>query len=291
MIFYEIQLHSIPKIKFSVDVSIDNYRVSFHNYQDFLELTMILEGRTRRCNVDKSVNYCQPNMFLTITQLSDFITDAVDNEHQRHITVGVNVKYTCTKRETASCKDIERIKNDVVEKGLLLVPDMVMLGKYEDEVRNILKKISYAYSSKDPHRTSYALAYWYRLTALLTDYVLSEIEQTTSVIPPGSSIYVDRAKRYIEEHYVEKIKVVEIASALGISEGYLYDIFKKVTGLTVLQYINQHRINIFKQYVETYDMSLAEAALQIGIEDPAYMSRLFKKTTGFSFREYFDKEK
>jgi YesN/AraC family two-component response regulator len=289
MIFYEIQLHSIPKIKFSVDVSIDNYRVCFHNYQNFLELTMILEGKTRRCYADLTVDYCEPKMFLTTTQTSDFITDAVNNEHQRHITVGVNVKYTCKKWDTNSCKDIERIKNDVVEKGLLLVPDMVMMGKYENEVRNILKKISYSYSSKDPHRSSYALAYWYRLTALLTDYVLSEIEQTTSFVPPGSSIYVERAKCYIEDHYREKIRIVEIADILGISEGYLYDIFKKVTGLTVLQYINQHRINIFKQYVENYHFSLADAALQVGIEDPAYMSRLFKKVTGVSFREYFSK--
>lgn len=289
MLFYEIELHSIPKIRFSVDISINNYRVSFHNYENFLELTMILEGRTRRCYVDGTLDYCQPNMFLAITQMSDFVTDAVDNERQRHVTVGVNVKYTCTQRDTNNCSDLERIKRDVVEKGLILIPDMVMLEKQGDEVRRILKKISHEYSSKDPHRISYALAHWYQLTAILTEYVVNELEQTTCIVPPGSAIYVERAKQYIEEHYAEKILVPDIANALGISEGYLHDIFKKVTLLTVLQYINQHRINIFKQYVETYDLSLNEAALLVGIEDPAYMSRLFKKVTGLSFREYFQK--
>ena len=289
MLFYEIQLHSIPKIRFSVDVTVDNYQVSFHNYEDFLELTMILSGRTRRKYADGSLDYCQPNMFLAITQMSDFITDAIDNEPQRHVTVGVNVKYTCTKRDTLNCKDLERIKKEIVEKGLLLIPDMAIPTRQGDEIRRVLNKISRAYSSKDPHRTSYALAHWYHLTALLTEYVVGELEQATYIVPPGSTVYVERAKRYIEEHYAEKIHIADIAKSLGISEGYLHDIFKKVTRLTVLQYINQHRINIFKQYVETYGLSLSEAALQVGIEDPAYMSRLFKKVTGLSFREYFQK--
>ena len=69
----------------------------------------------------------------------------------------------------------------------------------------------------------------------------------------------------------------------------IFDIFKKTTGVSVLHYINQYRVNIVKQYVERYKLPLYEAAFQVGIDDPAYMSRLFKKITGTSYREYFTK--
>ena len=39
--------------------------------------------------------------------------------------------------------------------------------------------------------------------------------------------------------------------------------------------------------VDNRGLSLKDAAYNVGIEDPAYMSRLFKKVTGLSFREYF----
>ena len=39
--------------------------------------------------------------------------------------------------------------------------------------------------------------------------------------------------------------------------------------------------------INNKNISLKEAAHSVGIEDPAYMSRMFKKITGLSYREYF----
>lgn len=289
MIFYEIELHSIPSILFSVDVSIENYKINFHKPSKHLELTVILEGQTSRINADKSLNYCKPGMFACITELSDFSIAAINNERQRHITVGVKADYSCIKRNTEAFHDTERLKRDILEKRLILIPDMVILDEFHDEVSTIIRKIIRAFSSNNPHRASYALAYWFHLTSLLTDFVLNEIEKTAYDMPPSALNYVEHAKRYIEKHYAEKIQVKDIAQTLHISEGYLFDIFKKTTGVSVLHYINQYRVNIVKQYVERYKLPLYEAAFQVGIDDPAYMSRLFKKITGTSYREYFTK--
>lgn len=287
MIFYEIQLHSIPNIIFSVDVSIDNYKINFHKFPKHLEFAIVLEGRIVRSNADKSLDYCNPGMFVSITEMSDFYASSVDNERQRHITVGANADYSCTKRNTETCTDTERIKKDILEKRTILIPDMVELKEQHDEIYRTIHKITQSFSSNNPHRSSYTLAQWFHLTALLTEFVLHEIEKKAYDMPPSALNYVDQAKRYVEKHYASKILIKDIAKELDISEGYLFDIFKKITGVSVLNYINQYRVNIVKQYIETYHLSLCEAALQVGIEDSAYMSRLFKKVTGVSYREYF----
>ena len=95
-----------------------------------------------------------------------------------------------------------------------------------------------------------------------------------------------RAEQYIADRYATHISVKEIAAHLGISEGYLHRIFGRVKGLGVLEYINHRRVSGALELIRAKQMTLAEAAYNVGIEDPAYMSRLFKKVTGMSYRDY-----
>ena len=73
---------------------------------------------------------------------------------------------------------------------------------------------------------------------------------------------------------------------MGVSQGYLQNIFKKVTGLTIIEYINREKIDAVKRNTANGRMNLHDAAKFVGIEDQAYMSRLFKKVTGISFQQY-----
>ena len=57
----------------------------------------------------------------------------------------------------------------------------------------------------------------------------------------------------------------------------------------VTEYINYHKIQLAKQYIQGRGLSLREISFQLGFDDPAYMSRLFKKTEGISYREYCQK--
>lgn len=54
----------------------------------------------------------------------------------------------------------------------------------------------------------------------------------------------------------------------------------------IIAFTNDYRMKIAQQLIEHSGLSLQEAALQVGISDPSYMSRLFKKTTGISYREF-----
>lgn len=80
------------------------------------------------------------------------------------------------------------------------------------------------------------------------------------------------------------------ASALGLSAGYLHTIFKNVNGISIVEFINQYRINLAKQYILNQNMPLNEISAQVGISDPAYMSRLFKKIVGISYRQFCKKK-
>lgn len=91
---------------------------------------------------------------------------------------------------------------------------------------------------------------------------------------------------FIEKHLDEKINFLELAEKSFMSPNYFRTIFKDVTGLTPVEYLNRMRIVKSLEYLEREKCSIADAAAKVGIYDANYYSRLFKKIMGYSPR-YF----
>ena len=94
-----------------------------------------------------------------------------------------------------------------------------------------------------------------------------------------------KAKRYIINHISEKIYVEDIASAVGLSVGYLSNIFKKTTGQTLVEYINTVKLQRVRELRLTLGVTLKEAGKTVGFYDETYLSRLYKKYFGNNLSE------
>lgn len=88
------------------------------------------------------------------------------------------------------------------------------------------------------------------------------------------------ALNYIETHITETIDFEDLAFRLHLSSSYFRVLFKDVTGLPPVEYLNRLRIVKSLQYLQADDLSIANAAARVGIYDPNYYSRLFKKVMG-----------
>lgn len=91
---------------------------------------------------------------------------------------------------------------------------------------------------------------------------------------------ITRAISMIEENYHEALTVQDLADATGFSPTAFRKIFKEVTGLSPLDYINRVRIVNALKLIQYRDMPIAEAAAEVGIYDANYFTRLFKKLLG-----------
>lgn len=83
-----------------------------------------------------------------------------------------------------------------------------------------------------------------------------------------------------------RVSVPELAKSLQISEGYMQTIFKSVTGKTIIEYVNERKVRAAAEMKKSRGMKLKEIAAELGFEDAAYLSRLFKKVMGVSFSGY-----
>jgi AraC-like DNA-binding protein len=93
-------------------------------------------------------------------------------------------------------------------------------------------------------------------------------------------------KTYLEEHYQEKITLEQLSAEFYINKFYLSRIFKNQFGTTVLSYLEQIRITHAKQLLRFSDMTVEEIGHKIGIDEPGYFNRVFKKLEGITPGEY-----
>lgn len=91
---------------------------------------------------------------------------------------------------------------------------------------------------------------------------------------------------YIYGNYRLNLSVSEIAEKFCISQQYISRLFNKHFGKSVKEYINNVRINRAKELLKTSSLSVKEVSFAIGINDPLYFSRLFKKLVGVPPSEY-----
>lgn len=110
--------------------------------------------------------------------------------------------------------------------------------------------------------------------ALLTQIVLfsQEKEPTT----------VDRVIQYLHVHMTDKITLDELVSVFFTSKSFLVKHFKQETGKTIIEYLNDIRIDTAKMLLMTTTKSVEEIAYAVGYESPKYFARIFKSVVGIS---------
>jgi len=77
-----------------------------------------------------------------------------------------------------------------------------------------------------------------------------------------------------------------LATMQNISPSYLSALFKQEVGETLTEYVNGKRIKRAMQLLETTKMQVQTIAQNCGILDVHYFSKIFKKTTGMTPKEY-----
>lgn len=116
---------------------------------------------------------------------------------------------------------------------------------------------------------------------------ISQLYQEMQEKDEGStSIYIKKAKNYIACNYDYDISVQDIANCINVHPGYLHRIFKKNTGNTIIQYLNNMRIEKAKMLLSNTDIPVTDISSYVGINSLQYFTFLFKKSTCFTPGQY-----
>lgn len=105
----------------------------------------------------------------------------------------------------------------------------------------------------------------------------------------ANSFIVNKAMEYIKEHYKEKIYLADVADYVFVSQWHLSKLLNKHMGKNFSELLNTTRVNEAKELLKNQSMRIYDIAEEVGFQDLAHFSRVFKKIEGISANEYRNK--
>lgn len=122
----------------------------------------------------------------------------------------------------------------------------------------------------------------------LVEWVIQIIESVKNKIKRQGmkETAIAKIKDYIAAVYDKPVTLSEAAEVFHMNTVYFCQFFKKETGVTFVHYLNQYRIEQAKKLLKTTDDTVEVIAQKVGIENPNYFFRLFKKITGVTVGDF-----
>lgn len=121
------------------------------------------------------------------------------------------------------------------------------------------------------------------------------------IVTRGSTEYfavadrnIENVLKHIKQNYMQILSVGDIVRISHSSRRVLEKTFKKETGTTIYQYIQQLRVEKFAELLITTKLSLTDAAYKAGFDDYKNVSRIFGKykgSTPLQYRKKFSSSK
>mgnify|MGYP001029682921 CR=1 FL=1 len=117
-------------------------------------------------------------------------------------------------------------------------------------------------------------------------YIIEVVHNSIHIREENMTI-VEKVKRYIAESiHDQHLSREDIANHVFLNPDYLTRVFKKETGMSISDYLQQTRIEYAKELLLNTDQSVSEVANASGYSNLSYFSSIFKKFTGSSPGEY-----
>jgi len=90
----------------------------------------------------------------------------------------------------------------------------------------------------------------------------------------------------VDRRHGEPLSLSDVAREIGMTPGHLTTIVRRRTGRTVQQWIIERRMAEARELLAETDLAVAEVARRVGMPDPGYFSRLFRRMHGASPRQW-----
>jgi len=118
------------------------------------------------------------------------------------------------------------------------------------------------------------------LDLILSDSKLSDVELGTDYQ------IITKAKRFIEQHAGERIRLSDIAASVNLSKIYFHNNFTAAVGITPHRYLTECRIETVKKLLWSRELPVSEIAEKSGFCNQQHLNKVFKAETGMTPLEY-----
>ncbi len=247
----------------------------FWHYHPEYELTLIDEGRGRRLVGDSHESFEHGDLVLIGPDLPHtWVSDGGEEEGCTAVVLQFSVhfmaRFIALEEFSAVSKLLVKARQGIVfkgEKSALLTAHIKLLPQKSgvDKIIGLLHILGAL--TQIPHNT--LASPWYQ--------------------PPKGHENENRLNRvcqYVQNHSSEKLTIQKAASLIHLSPAAFCKFFKRITGKTFSDYVNDIRIAHVCSQLATTDKAISEIAYDCGFETLSYFHRVFLKKKGVQPRQF-----
>lgn len=251
-----IDIYQMPIFKLACIYEADEYKSSFEPSNTCLEFAYVSEGRlevtkgTERYIAEKDDIMCAIRDVKTTVSTSDF--------HSHHV-VSVDTLWKFSDKSISAFH----------------IPYVLKRCPETEEIKHLIDEFiysSYLYENSPGRTTEQFLK------------ILCKIDEASrkneASYQPKYSLVVEKAKSYIQRNIKKPITQKMVAEHLNVSPSYLCSVFKKSEGMTLIRYVNIHKLTDIKNLLEKESLPMYKVAEMYGYSDANYVSSLYKKLFG-----------
>ncbi len=118
------------------------------------------------------------------------------------------------------------------------------------------------------------------ITRILTLLVADQMRVGSVQTARSTVRYPDPVRQgigYMEENYQAPLQLPDVARQATLSPFHYARLFKRSTGIPVMEYLLRFRLSRAKYLLDSSDLSIREVAEQSGFTDQSYFGKVFKK--------------
>ena len=118
-------------------------------------------------------------------------------------------------------------------------------------------------------------------------FILSnQYQLETKPLKPNSLGKIKTVLKYIENNYMNEIRIADAAAILEFSESHFMRYFKETMGTSFINYLKEYRLTMAARLLLVSDELILTIAEETGFDNLSYFNRAFKAYYGMTPREY-----
>lgn len=244
------------------------------HYHDAYELCYIVSGELRFFIKDKS--YLAKKGTLVLINAYDI--HSVSKGEYKRVVINFKKEYIQDILESTGSIDLLECFRENINMLKIDIHDL-------HYIENLFNGLLDEETSKNPGHELYTKTLLVQVLLFINRYkkqiLTSEFNYAKSYHKTISDI-----STYICDNFKEDINLKTISEQFFISPSYFSRTFKKVTGLTFIEYLNSIRIKEAQKLIKKTSLSIAEISEIVGYKSNTHFGRIFKSIVGTSPNSY-----